>query len=79
VTATSENPLLNKCYQALVSHIFFSDIEWESTPDGNCCAHAGVCQAWSDFWGHILDKQQLTKQQLPRDFLNTVAVNPSYT
>lgn len=80
MTATSETPLLNKCYQALVSHIFFSHIEWESTPDGKCCVHAGDCQAWPHSGGHIMDKELLTKQQMARDFLNnTVTINHSYT
>lgn len=68
VTARSETPLINKCYQALMSHIFFSHLEWGSTPDGKCCVHAGNCKARPDS-GDTLLHQPLSKEQMPRDFL----------
>lgn len=69
VTARSENPLINKCHQALMSHIFFSHLEWGSTPDGKCCVCAGNCKAWPDS-GDTLLHQSLNKEQMLRDFLS---------
>lgn len=80
VTTTSENPLLNKCYQVLVSHIFSSHIEWKSASDKECCVRAEDCQAWPDSGKHIMDKEPLIKHEMPRDFLNNpVTINCSCT
>lgn len=68
VTARSENPLINKCYQAVMSHIFFSLFQWGSAPDGKCCVNAGSHKAWPDSGDTLLHKS-LNKEQVPRDFL----------
>lgn len=49
----------DKCYQALMSHIFFSHFEWECTPDGKCCVDSG----------DTLLHKSLNKEQMPGDFL----------
>lgn len=79
MTARSENSVINKCYHALVSHIFFSHIKWGSTPDDKCCVRAGNCKAWPGSGDTLLHKS-LNKEQMSRDFLtNSVNINSRYT
>lgn len=64
----SEVKTPDKCYQALMSHIFFSLFKWGSTPDGKCCVGAGNCKARPDSGDTLLHKS-LNKEQMPRDLL----------